>query len=243
MISEPPAFQSASGDRVSSARLPWLRYSLRWLLVAIAFLAVVVSHVKTSLDLRQSQRTSSRQQAELKQLRDELGIFEVHDRTKAHVVFVRQTEDKAWRWRVYLPPGGRYMMKWAIDAIANEGLSSEWEGQNFQPIPKEASTFNVDVFLRQGADGKWRCFLRYPWGELTRELPEEHVLVSPMEPTVFRGDPHFRAGQLTLSDPREPLVLFRYQVMPQADNDAAQAKGEQPDGPFPGIMVWIEPAK
>jgi len=209
----------------------------------MAFLAVVVSHLNTSLNLRNAQRTISRQQAELKQLREELGVFEVNDRTKAHFIFVRQTEDQAWRWRVYLPAGGNYMMKWATDAIPNEGLSSEWEGQNFQRFPKDDLTFNVDVCLRKGADGKWRWFVRYPWGEFSRELPEEHMLLSPMQPTVTSGDPRRRPGQLTIRDPREPLVLFRYQVKPQADHEAAQAKGQLPVGPYPGIMVWIEPAK
>jgi|GEM_PF-4621268 len=235
--------QSPQLTDASSSRRPRLRYSLRWLLVAMAFLAVVVSHVKTSLDLSHSRQTISEQQAELKRLRDELGVFEVNDVTKAHVIFVRQTEDKAWRWRVYLPPGSHYMMKWAIDAIPNEDLASEWEGQNFQPHPHELATFNVDVFLRKGADGKWRWFLRYPWGELTRELADDHVLLAPSEPIVISGDPGNRSAQVAISDPRKPVVLFRYQVMPQADFEAAQGQGRKPDGPFPGIMVWIEPAK
>ncbi len=226
-----------------SSRLPGLRYSLRWLLVAMAFLAVVVSHVNTSLNLRQAEQTISRQQADLKRLRDELGVFEISDFTKTHIIFVRQNEEKAWRWRVYVPPGGRYMMKWAIDEIPNDGLASQWEGQNFQPNPQERSTFTVDVFLRKGADGKWRVFLRYPWGELKRELPEDHVLISPTQPIVLLGNPGSHPGQLSLCDPRQPLVFFRHRVVPQTEFDSAQAKGELPPGPFPGIMVWIEPAK
>jgi hypothetical protein len=135
------------------------------------------------------------------------------------------------------------MLKWAVDAIPNKGLASGWEGQNFQPIPKEFSPFNVDVFLRQGADRKWRWFLRYPWGELTRELPEDHLLVSPKLPIVMHGAPRSRPGQLAVSDPRQPLVLFRYQANPQGGFDAAQAQGMLPEGTHPGIMVWIEPAK
>jgi hypothetical protein len=243
MNSETLPHESPKLASAGSARRPRLRFSLRWLLIAMAFLAVVVSHLNTSLKLRQADATIARQQAQLKQLRNELGVFEITDAAKAHVLFVRQTEDKAWRWRVYLPPSGDYMMKWAIDEIPSEGLSSQWEGQSFQPHPKELSTFNVDVFLRKGADGKWRWFLRYPWGELTRELPDDHVLLAPSQPIVISGDLRNRSAQVTLCDPRKPVVLFRYQLMPQADFDAAQAQGRQPDGPFPGIMVWIEPAK
>ena len=221
----------------------WLRFSLRWLIVAMAFLAVLVSHVKTSLDLRSAHLTIARQQAELKQLRDELGVFEVTDPTKVHVIFVRQNEDMSWRWRVYLPPKDRYMMKRAIEQIPGEGLATQWHGQNFQIFPVESSTFNVDVFLRRGADGKWRWLVRYPWGEGQHELPDDHSLIAPSEPIVISGDPRGRPGRVEISDPRQPLVLFRYRVIPQAEHDAAQAQGEVPLGPYDGIMVWIEPAK
>jgi hypothetical protein len=221
----------------------WLRFSLRWLIAAMAFLAVLVSHIKTSLDLRQARREIASQQAELKQLRDELGVFEVTDPAKAHAIFVRRTEDKAWRWRVYLPPGRRYMMKWAVDDIPGRGeLASQWEGQHFEPLPLERSTFNVDLYLRKGADGKWRWFVRYPWGELSRELPETHSVVAPQEPVALNTDIAGRM-EVTVSDLREPLVLFRYQVIPQAEFDAAQTQGKMPEGPHDGVQVWIELAK
>jgi len=216
------------------------RVSLAWLLTAMACLAVVVSHVSTSWRLRTAQQTIRRQQAGLRTLRDELGVFEVSDRTKAHVLFVRQLEDKAWRWRVYLPPG-RYQMKWAIDAIPQEGLSSDWEGQGFERARQDDSTFVVDVLLRRAADGKWSWFLRHPHGEMKREVPTDHPLVSPAQPLVLEND--LRGRQLELSDSREPVVLFRHRAVPQAEFDAAQAQGKRPDGTFPGVIIWIEPAK
>ena len=237
MQSEPsipePARQASAGR--------WPRYSLRWLLAATAFLAVFGSHLNTSLNLRRAQQAIAEQQAELKRLRSELGIFAISDPAKAHVLFVSQPEDKLWRWRVYLPPQRRYLMKWATDDVAGQGLATQWEGQDFQAFAHDDPTFTVDVFLRKGSDGKWRWFLRHPWGELTREVPADHPLVTPMQPIVIRGDPRNNARELELSDPRQPVVLFRYQLIPQAEYDAAQAKGEQPTGPYPGIMVWIEP--
>jgi len=243
MKSEPSPFETASQASASSARRPWVRFSLRWLIVAMAFLAVLVSHVKTSLDLRQSQIEINRRQAELKLLRDELGVFEVTDPAKAHVIFVRQNEDKSWRWRVYLPPGGPYMMKWAIDDIPGEGLATQWEGQNFQIRPLESSTFNVDVFLRRGADGRWRWFVRYPWGEKQHELPDNYMLLAPSQPITIISDPRLRTASVTTSDLGQPLVLFRYRVIPKVEFDAAQAQGKVPEGPYDGIMVWLERAK
>jgi hypothetical protein len=64
-----------------------------------------------------------------------------------------------------------------------------------------------------------------------------------MQPIVMSGDPRGRPGQLTVSDPRLPLALFRYQVIPQADFDAAQSRGIEPQRPHAGIMIWIEPAR
>ena len=231
---------AAPSTKVVAGGRRGLRISLAWLLTAMACLAVVVSHVSTSWRLQTAQQTIARQQAELRTLRDELGVLEVSDHTKVHVLFVRQQEDKAWRWRVYLPPG-RYQMKWAIDDIPRDGLPSNWEAQDIQRIGQLDSALAVDVLLRRAADGKWHWFLRHPHGELKREVPADHVLVSPTQPVAIENELHGRP--LEMSDPREPLVLFRYRAVPQAVFDAARAQGNSPDGAFPGVMIWIEPAK
>jgi len=83
----------------SSSLRPGLRFSLRWLLVAMAFLAVVMSHLNTPHKLQRADGLIVHQQDELQRLRSELGILEITDATKARVLFVRQTADKAWRWR------------------------------------------------------------------------------------------------------------------------------------------------
>jgi len=231
--------------RAGAGRWPEPRFSLRGLLAATAFLAVVVSHVNTSLNLRRTERTIAQQHAELKRMRNELGVFDVEERNKAHVLFVRQMDEKAWRWRVYLPSQRRYMMKWAIDDVPDKGLASQWEGQQFQVLGRDDLTFTFDVFLRKGADGKWRWFLRRTGpgssGELTCDAAADHPLIAPSQPISGRIECG-GAGQVTLSDPNEPLVLFRYQFIPQAEYEAAQAQGQQPAGTFPGIIVWIEPA-
>jgi hypothetical protein len=234
----------STGSPVPPRGVRRLRYSLAGLMAGAACFIIVVSHINTSIRLRQAEQSVAAQQAELARLRDELGIFDVEDPTQVHSVFVRQMEDKAWRWRVYLPPRGRYMFKWATDEIPGEGLSFQWEGQEFQPALQDPTGFNVDVFLRNDARGVPHWFVRYPWGEFKRAIPEGMSPLSPQEPVGIAGDPHFRPGHLIVSDPKQPVVLFRMQMIPEAEAKAAQVKGGGDiDGTFPGIMVWIEPAK
>jgi hypothetical protein len=71
----------------------WPRFSLSALVIAVcrnfhfAFQYIAESAACA--------RVIARQQAELSRQRSELGVFEVKDRSKAHVIFVRQLDDKA----------------------------------------------------------------------------------------------------------------------------------------------------
>src|SRR5947207_15917846 len=48
--------------------------------------------------------------AENRRMRDELGYLSIDDPTKAYAIQLKTVGDEPWKWRVYLPPGGKYEM-------------------------------------------------------------------------------------------------------------------------------------
>src|SRR4051812_48010133 len=48
--------------------------------------------------------------AEKRRMRSELGYLNIDDPTKAYAIQLNTVGDEPWKWRVYLPPGGKYEM-------------------------------------------------------------------------------------------------------------------------------------
>ena len=219
------------------------RYSLRTAIVAIAFTLVVLSHIKVTLDLKSARRTIALQTKELAALRDELGVFEIVDPSKPHVLSVRTLEPNAFRFRVYLPPRRKdYEVCCSVGDIPVRGMPSDnYEFQQLQGlsnqalVPKVGGTFAVDVFLRKDEEGKMRLYVRHPQGTLQPALRATHLLLKDDQPQVWRIEPS-GPPQLQVLDPREPVVLLRWRVSPES---ASTAAGEFPDDPTDGVMVWI----
>jgi hypothetical protein len=219
------------------------RYSLRTAIVAIAFLLVVLSHLKVTFDLRSARTTIARQTKELAELRNELGVFKISDRSKPHVLSVRTLEPNAFRFRVYLPPRRKdYEICCSVGDIQASGVPSDmYEFQairnlaNDTLVPKVGGTFAVDVFLRKDEEGEMRLYVRHPQGTLQPALPAMHLLLRDDQPQVWRIEPS-GPPQVQVLDPREPVVLLRWRASPE---NAAPAGGEFPDDPTDGVMVWI----
>jgi hypothetical protein len=219
------------------------RYSLRTAIVATAFTLVVLSHIKVTLDLKSARRTIALQTKELAKLRDELGVFEIVDPSRPHVLSVRTLEPNAYRFRVYLPPRRKdYEVCCTVSDIPATGVPGDnYEFQQLRGlsseslVPKVGGTFAVDVFLRKDEEGETRLYVRHPQGTLQPALPATHLLLKDDQPQVWRVEPS-GPPQLQVLDPRQPVVLLRWRVSPE---NAATAGGEFPDDPTDGVMVWI----
>src|SRR3954462_9081750 len=48
--------------------------------------------------------------ADNRRMRDELGYLNIDDPTKAYAVQLKTLGDDTWKWRIYLPPGGKYQL-------------------------------------------------------------------------------------------------------------------------------------
>jgi hypothetical protein len=233
---------ASDAARPASRQGRW-RYSLRSAIVAIAFVLVVLSHLKVTFDLRSARTTIARQTKELAELRDEVGLFEILDPSKPHVLAVRTLEPNAYRFRVYLPPRRKdYEICCSVSQIPATGLpSDQYEFQairnlsNQTVVPKLGGTFAVDVYVRKDDDGELRLWVRHPQGTMRPVIPATHLLAKDDQPQVWRIEPS-SPPQAQVLDPHEPVVLLRWQACAES---AIPATGEFPDGASDGVMVWI----
>jgi len=203
------------------------QYSIRTAIFLIAFLVVVISHIRTTLDLQVARGVLKKQTAEIGRLRGELGIFEIEDSSKAHVLGIRLKEPDAYRFRVYLPPRKReYEICIGTQGVSLSGVPGDM--YQFQPLrgggvtPVDGTSFFVDVFLAKNPSGQYQWHVRHPRGEM----------FEPFMPFAVGGQSHLAAGNsvrsVVLSDPNEPIILVRW-----IPSEGFSGAGSQ------GLAVWI----
>src|SRR5258708_5153760 len=83
--------------------MPRLRFSLltATLLITIAAMAIVIALLW---------REVGPLRAQVKSMRTELGMLNVDDPTRVHVIQIGTSEEHHNKWRIYLPPGGSYSL-------------------------------------------------------------------------------------------------------------------------------------
>src|SRR4051812_24220210 len=85
--------------------MPRLRLRLS-LLTTLLLLTIVGMAIVISLQWREIGPL----RADNWRMRDELGYLNIDDPTKAYAVQLKTLGDEAWKWRVYLPPSGKYQL-------------------------------------------------------------------------------------------------------------------------------------
>ena len=89
-----------------------MRFSLRSFLLVLFVLALTGSHLYTSWKLHDARR-------EILMLRTELGYLTIVDPDRLNLI---QTPKEGWHsWRVYVPPGARYVLRGAAAQIPATG--------------------------------------------------------------------------------------------------------------------------
>ena len=220
-------FTSGAAENVTASPQRRWQFSLRATLLIIALVVVVISHIKTTLDLQEARRTVEQQAIDIDLMRGELGIFEIEDPSKVHVLFIRLNQPDAYRYRVYLPPRKReYEICVGTQGVTLSGLPDD--RYQFQPlraggvVPVDGRSFFVDVFLAKDANGEHHWHVRHPRGEL----------LEPFTPFATGGQSHVSAGnsagRVIHSDPNEPIILVRWTP---SDNFAGTSSE--------GLAVWI----
>jgi hypothetical protein len=162
--------------------------------------------------------------AEARQLRNEVGKLTIDDPTKVAAIQFHRRDDNLWRWRVWIPAGHSYRLRWVeaaipctdFPAVADFTRTLSGSGENvvsYRIDGKGWSTLDAFGEIVQGKQHNWN------WAG---GLSEEEGI----------GD------STETYDPEEPIVLTR-----QRDISSFIARPVNTDDPADGFMIWLEPVK
>jgi hypothetical protein len=165
---------------------------------------------------------------EVHRLRNEMGVLVVDDPTKIHAIQVNTRDELTWKWRVWIPPGRKCVIRAFSDGIPKKGFPQQG-GSLFIHEPGEHMIgYEID---RDRINGKWygKTTLAgtgsvgkddQPWVEWTTKTSTSGGV--PTDVRTFESD--------------QRVELIRFRISQTSDS----SKIEDPSA---GFMIWLEPTK
>ena len=136
-----------------------------------------------------------RAEAELRQLRNEVGYLSVDDRSKVHVIAVDMNEPDTWRWRIFLPQGVRYSWCLGFGDIPGKGVPQpKLKHTSNEPYSDEDVEVVVTASLRQLDDGDWSL-------SVSSKIGTSHIRwAAPVRQSLPKKCAEFRKRRFTIRD-------------------------------------------
>ncbi len=233
--------QATDVDAVASRASP--RRGLRFSLLNLA-LVLTIAALGIGL-YRAGQEVVPLREA-LRRLREEMGYFQVDDDSRIHVKQVSTKLPSAWKWRLLLPEGRTYNVRYFCgSAPAPESVGREEWFQVLREATRDtggalhAGEFGFEALLTE-YDGNW--FLR--WGRVqddgvTLALPERASWLNDETVWVVSSDASIERAESF--DGGSSVVLLHLEPKASGDNNPSHT-GVDADGGWPRIVIWIESA-
>lgn len=195
----------------------------------MVIVAIAISHLQTSAELRVTK-------TENKRLRDELGELTVEDDTAVNLIAVPTTEQNTWRWRTYVPVDVKLRIgitdAGAIPLPGTEVGAEENVVYFDDPLPVGETL--VEAKLYRGVDGVWTVSVRTSDATMNCALRKgEHAWLDGS--AFFRT--RYGSTKARTIDSDKVIPLLRHVVV---KHDSIKSPTSKPN---PGIMIWLEPAK
>ncbi len=211
------------------------RFSLRTLLLVVVIICIAIPMAIQTLKLY-------RAEAELRQLRNEVGYLAVDDRSKVHVIAIDMNEPDTWRWRIFLPQGVRYSFCLGYGDIPAKGVTEpKLKHISNEPYSDEDVEVLVTAKLRPLDEGNWSLSVSSAIGDRPYQMGGGKVTIPGKQMRDIQNvsiyDAHTLGtrGAKTL-DPREPIVLLQQRTRERRSDGTYQSSV----GPMPGYMIWLE---
>ena len=209
-----------------------LRFSLRRLLASLFLLSLVGSNFYVSYKWRQSQTENER-------LRNELGYLTITDPSRIYVCEMPTFEPLSWKWRIYMPPGGRTLCTATgrITATGFNGGSVAKHGPAW-PVDPLQGEYTLTARVERDQHGGWRLAITYPDGRNTLGFtpPDAQWLVDDgyfvSSPRKLHVDIAGAKKETQSFAADDTVVLLRLR--------APDVQKSGSDKPCDGVMVWFE---
>jgi len=200
-------------------------FSLKSFLIALTIVALVSSHVYTSIQLKEAND-------ENRLLHQELDRFPVNDSSRLHVGAVTSLNPFTWRWRLYVPKNRRFILRTANSQIPESGFATPlgWVGDE---LP--AGELIVTIAAHKDAGGKWSIVTMVP-NERSRfpVAPNETAWLN----SGYYGWRQTGRDGVVAFDSDQPVLLLRAR-----ESIVANGRHSVNMKPTNGVMVWIEEQK
>jgi hypothetical protein len=222
-------------DLTNDANSGRWRFSLRTLLLVVVIICIAMPMAIQTIKLY-------RAQAELRQLRNEVGYLSVNDRSKVHVIAVDMNEPHTWRWRIFLPQGVRYSFCLGYGDIPPKGVPEpKLKHTSNEPYSDEDAEVLVTAKLRPLDDGNWSLSVSSAIGDRPYQMGGGKVTIPGKQMrdiqkvSIYDAHTLGARGAKTL-DPRGPVVLLQQRIRERRPDGTYQSSA----GPMPGYMIWME---
>jgi hypothetical protein len=226
----------SSEEQVAGTRSRHWKFSLRTMLLAIAFLCLAGPLIYQSIRLRNAE-------IELSKLRDETGRMTIKDRTKLHVMLVGGSNDpQTWKWRLFIPKGFRYGWNVAYGDTPANGLPKKpmygfWNAQG-EDADKEVL---VTASLHKTENGDWKLSVGSRIGDSKDQMGGTSItFTDKFWHSTYTGseiNDILGNNQTELLDPTKPIVLLKH----RAAGTDADGQVDVTISPTPGYAIWMTP--
>lgn len=188
--------------------------------VSLLTLFLITALVATSLSTALLWQEVGPLRRDLRRLREEIGAITIRDASRPHAIQVDTGNRHRWKWRVWVPEGRRYVVRYVHENVPAKGIPS---GKRLGGT-LDAGEHVIDHRLEPEED-RWLATIktkravgvtRVGWG-MPRWL-----------------DCHGVAEETRDFDADRPVVVWRQRV-----SDTANPKNTR--GPTEGFMIWLEP--
>lgn len=174
-------------------------------------------------------------------MRAELGLLNIDDPTVAQAIQLGTKSSDHWKWRIYLPPQGKYELIVCSGTIPPHGVHQNWYNAIRQNTSGMSSTIAEGEFvlhvelIKEGS--QWNVITTRGEGLNRSVMSVEGEWLSQI---VGRGvTSSVSADKAALFPPGQPIHLMSL-LEPVVTKNGTSTSFTTPTGPANGIVVWIE---
>jgi hypothetical protein len=185
---------------------------------------------------------------EVRRYRSELRLLNIDDPTRVHGIQM-PTKDAGWRWKLYLPPGGNYQLRYHSGMIPagvagperrDFGVMNPAPGSYFYRFGMTSEEKIIEARFKQLGD-KWVMQINFGgagWRDLQLDkdfaeyLSKAHSMVFPTS--------NLNSEEQTVFAPGERMFLIKCREMAISTPPSGGVINSHIKGPAPGVALWIE---
>jgi hypothetical protein len=206
-----------------------------------AFLLITIAGLAIDVALQWHELRPLR--ADNRRMRDELGYLNIDDPTKAYAIQLKNLGDEPWKWRIYLPPGGKYQLCCfkghplpAAMGLQERNWSAAVKAQG-GGVVNMGSGLEGEFMVEARLEKKGRLWtLHFTPGGSTSVYQASSESENNDEPAVVGN----LGEKQEKFEPADPILLLHLAKPMVTKLSNGNTTSETPEGPADGVVLWIE---